>query len=264
MRSSRPGWPPPLVEAFLFGLGIGLPPIALAAILGIVAVAAVIRGLTGFGFAILAVPLLGLVIPPAQAVLFAILLQMLIGPFGVRHALGLIDRRAVTGIALAACVSTPIGLWLLSAISADAARLTIAAIALGCFSFFLIPRAPTPNASALHLAATGFASGILNGFAAMPGPPVILYFIRDTVPPAVARGSMITIFFATATMGTLVAALRGMIDRDLIILTAVCLPLMIAGNHIGAKFFGTIPEKVWRGIVIGLLAVAAVGAVLRI
>lgn len=242
----------------------GLLPSALVALLGIVAVAAVIRGLTGFGFAILAVPLLGLVIPPTQAVLFAIILQMLIGPFGVRHALGIVDKRAVSRIAIAACLSTPLGLWLLSSLSADAARLTIAAIALGCFSFFIIPRAPIPNTSALLLAATGIASGILNGFAAMPGPPVILYFIRDSVPPAVARGAMITIFFATATMGTFVAALRGMIDRDLILLTAISLPLMIVGNHIGAKFFGRIPERVWRAVVIGLLAVAAAGAMLRI
>ena len=251
-------------EEILFELGITLTPTAFGAILGIVAVAAVIRGLTGFGFAILAVPLFGLVIAPTQAVLLAILLQMLIGPFGVRHALGMIDKRAVTGIALAACVSTPLGLWLLSVTSPDTARLTIAAIAIGCFSFFLIPRAVVPNRSALHLAVTGFASGILNGFAAMPGPPVILYFIRDAVPPAVARGSMITVFFATATMGALVATLRGMIDGDLIVLTAICLPLMIAGNHIGAKFFGRIPDRVWRAVVVGLLAVAAAGAVLPV
>jgi uncharacterized protein len=230
----------------------------------IVLVAALIRGLTGFGFAILAVPLLGLVIPPSQAVIFAIIMQMLIGPFGVPQAWPEIDRRAVAWIVGFAWISTPIGLWLLSTLPVEAARIIIAGIGLGCFFLFLIKRAPMPSAAPLHLAATGLASGLLNGFAAMPGPPVILYFIRDGVPPRVARGSMITVFAGTAIAGTIVAALRGMITRELIMMTALALPIMVAGNHIGARFFGKISERLWRGLVIALLLVAAMGAVARI
>jgi uncharacterized protein len=230
----------------------------------VVLVAALIRGLTGFGFAILAVPLLGLVIPPSQAVIFAIIMQLLIGPFGVPQAWAQIDRRAVGWIVGFAWISTPIGLWLLSTLAVEAARVIIAGIGLGCFFLFLIKRAPTPNTAPLHLAATGLASGLLNGFAAMPGPPVILYFVRDGVPPRVARGSMITVFAGTAIAGTAVAALRGMITRELIVMALLALPIMITGNHIGARFFGSVSEELWRGLVIALLLVAAMGAVARI
>lgn len=230
----------------------------------VVAVAAVIRGLTGFGFAILAVPLMGLVIEPAQAVVLAIILQMLIGPFGLRHSIGVIDRRSIGTIMIAACITTPIGLWLLASLPAEYARFAIAAIGLGCFFGFMGKRAETPNESMPMLLTVGATSGVLNGFAAMPGPPVVLHFVRDGVPPAVARGSMIAIFFATATMATLVAWWRGMIDRELIVLTLASFPLMVVGNAIGARFFGRVSDSVWRGAVIALLAVAAIGAMVRL
>jgi len=45
--------------------------------------AAYIRGLTGFGMAIILVPLFGLILKPGEAVVIAILLQALIGPVGL-------------------------------------------------------------------------------------------------------------------------------------------------------------------------------------
>jgi uncharacterized protein len=243
---------------------LGLSPAATAGVAVIVLAASLVRGLTGFGYAILAVPLLGLIIPPGQAVVIAILMQMLIGPFGVRHAMGVVDAALVARISVFACATTPVGLWLLSTLSADAARLVIAGIALACFFGFLADRSKPLDTSPAKAAATGAASGILNGFAAMPGPPVILYFVRDAVPPLVARGSMIVIFFATATAGALTAWWRGMIDAGTLTLALAALPVMILGNQVGAHFFGRLPDRVWRGIVIALLVAAAAGAVLKL
>src|SRR3546814_5211934 len=91
--------------------------------------AAYVRGLTGFGMAIILVPLLGLIIPPAQAVVLGILLQLLIGPVG----LGLIhadaDRATALPIGLIAMATTPIGMAVLGVTRPDVARLLITAVA---------------------------------------------------------------------------------------------------------------------------------------
>ena len=236
----------------------------LMALSAIVLGAAAVRGLTGFGFAILAVPLMGLVIPPTEAVLLAIVLQMLIGPFGVSKAFGHIDTRLVSGVAVGAMLGTPFGLFVLSHTPMDLARLVIATIAVGCFAIFLVKRAPTPSRAPSHIAATGLAAGVLNGFAAMPGPPVILYFVRSGVTPMAARGSMILVFFAAATAGTITAWLRGLLDVHLGLLALSVFPLMLVGNHVGSKFFGVIPERVWRTAVVVLLIVSAFGALLKL
>lgn len=242
------------------GLDVG----TLVVLCGIVTGAAIARGLTGFGFAILAVPLMSLVIPPTEAVLLAIILQMLIGPFGVSKALGHIDTQLVVGVAAGAMIGTPFGLLILSSISPDVARLLIALIAVGCFGIFLVKRAPMPSRAPSHIAGTGLAAGVLNGFAAMPGPPVILYFVRSGVTPMTARGSMILVFFAAATAGTATAWMRGLVDAHLALLSAAVFPLMLAGNHVGSRFFGVVPERVWRSAVVILLIVSALGAMLKL
>ncbi len=241
----------------------GLPLLPFLLVCSIVFGAAFFRGLTGFGYAILAVPLVSLVAAPTTAVIMAILMQLIIGPFGIRSAVRVIDRPMVTKIAALSCLLTPAGLWLLDIVSADLARLIITIIAIGSFLAFMMKRPPEMNTSPLHILMVGSLSGLLNGFAAMPGPPVILHFVRKAVPPITARGSMITIFFAAATMATAVAWWRGMIDEKILVLSLLACPLMIGGNHLGARFFGSISEPVWRGFVVFLLGIAATMALIK-
>src|SRR3546814_19180322 len=85
--------------------------------------AAYVRGLTGFGMAIILVPLLGLIIPPAQAVVLGILLQLLIGPVGLRMIHHDSARVTALPIGLIAMAVTPAGMLLPDWTRADIARL---------------------------------------------------------------------------------------------------------------------------------------------
>ena len=81
--------------------------VALAAALG----AAFVRGLAGFGMAILLVPVLGLAIPPREAVVVANWLGLLIGLVGLKTIVGQSERSAFAISALA-IAATPLGVWL--------------------------------------------------------------------------------------------------------------------------------------------------------
>ena len=74
----------------------GLTPLAALAAALMTCGAAFVRGLTGFGMAIILVPLLGMLIAPGQAVVVGLILQLLIGPVG----LGIILREAHRASAL--------------------------------------------------------------------------------------------------------------------------------------------------------------------
>jgi uncharacterized membrane protein YfcA len=41
-------------------------------------------------------------------------------------------------------------------------------------------------------------------------------------------------------------------------------PLMLLGNQLGSRFFGTVEERVWRGLVVALLCVATLGALSKL
>lgn len=227
--------------------------------------AAFVRGLTGFGMAIILVPLLGMLIPPGQAVVLAIILQLLIGPVGLKIILRDADRASAVPIALLAMLATPLGMFALNAVSADVARLMIALVAIGAFLLILLPQHPAGHRpGAAMIGATGLASGVLTGFAAMPGPPVVPFYLRQQIAPERARASMMLIFFATAIAGTLAALWVGIASTRTFVLGAALFVPMWLGNALGARAFGKVPPTLWRSLVGLVLGIAGVGAVLRL
>jgi len=244
---------------------LGFAPLTLAGAAAMTFGAAYVRGLTGFGMAIILVPLLGLIIPPAQAVVLGILMQLLIGPVG----LGLIhadaDRATALPIGLIAMATTPIGMAVLGVTRPDVARLLITGVAVGAFVAVLLPKQPEghrPGRGAVI--GTGVASGILTGFAAMPGPPVVPFYLRRHLEPRVARASMLLIFFLTAIAGTAAALWVGIATKRLFLLALLLFVPMWLGNRFGGRHFGRVPPHVWQAMVAVVLGVAAISAVVRL
>lgn len=227
--------------------------------------AAAIRGLTGFGMAIILVPLLGMVIEPRSAVVLAILLQLLIGPVGLRSILADGDRATALPIAGIAMAATPLGLIALQAASPDVARLIIASVAIGAFMLVLLPMRPDGHRpSRTEIGLTGVASGILTGFAAMPGPPVVPFYLRQRIEPRVARASMMLVFFGTAIAGSVSAFALGAAATQTALLAAALFVPMLIGNWAGGLAFGRVPPPLWRSFVAVILGIAGVSAVLRL
>jgi uncharacterized protein len=243
-------------------LDIPLPALMLAALLTFGA--AYIRGLTGFGMAIILVPLLGLIIAPAEAVVVGIIVQLLIGPVGLGKIIADAERRSALIIAAWAVLATPLGLWLLGLTSPDLARLLIAVIAIGAFALVLLPPTRGRKPGGLATGLTGIASGILTGFAAMPGPPVVPFYMRQKLPPATTRASMMLVFFATAIAGTLSAFALGVATVPLLWLSLLLFPAVLAGNWLGAMAFGKVSERLWRSLVAAILGLAGVAAIVRL
>jgi uncharacterized protein len=227
--------------------------------------AALVRGLTGFGMAIILVPLLGMLMPPEQAVVLGIVLQLLIGPAGLPKILADADRRSALTIGAVAMLATPLGLAALFITPPPVARVLIAAIAIASFIAVLLPprradQPPGPVATGL----TGIASGLLTGFAAMPGPPVIPYYLRQPIAPAIARASMMLVFFLTAIAGSVAAWAMGRAGWHDLLLAGLLYAPMWLGNHLGGRAFGRIAPPLWRSGVALVLGVAALSAILRL
>lgn len=248
------------LEAFLGGVSPALFAIALALVFG----ASLVRGLTGFGLAIILVPLLGLIIAPVQAVVVSILLQLLAGPIGLRRVLADAERSTAIPIAIAAMLATPFGVWLLSVTPADVARVSIAMLALAAFGLMFVPSKEAAVPGRKETWATGIVAGVLTGFASMPGPPVVPYYMRRKLPPAVARGSMLMVFFATAIAGTVASFAIGTANLHLLWLSVLFYPALYIGTRLGELAFGKVSEPFWRTLVGGILGIAGIAAAVRL
>lgn len=244
----------------MLGLGGEQIAIALAAAL----MAAFVRGLAGFGMAILLVPVLGLAISPAEAVVTANWLGIFIGLVGLRALLGTSERSAfvIGGLAM---LATPLGVWLLSIAEPALARLLIALVALAAFGLVLLPKRPDGHQpSGFETGGTGLACGVLTGFAGMPGVPIVPFYLRRQIAPQLARASMMTIFLATSFAGVGSAmALQVATWRELG-LAALLFPAVLLGNTLGNKAFGKVSDTAWRTFVGAVLGAAALAALWRL
>ncbi|MFB0612056.1 sulfite exporter TauE/SafE family protein [Aurantiacibacter poecillastricola] len=225
--------------------------------------AAFIRGLTGFGFGILLVPILALAITPVQAVLALNIMAGLLALTEVRYVLREAERSALT-IGMLVLLATAPGLALLDATPPDLARLLIALVALSAFVAVLLPRRSANVPGPLTTGLTGLSAGLLTGFAAMPGPPVVPYYVGRDIPRTTAKASMIGIFGIAAMAGVGSGAAIGVLEWRIVILGLALFPLVLLGNWLGSLAFGKVEDRTWRIFVGTVLAAAAVAALVKL
>ncbi len=226
-------------------------------------IAGFVRGLAGFGLAILLVPVLGLAIPPGEAVVVGNWLGFLISFMHVRKQISHTERSAwiIAGTAL---LMIPLGVLALGAVTMPIARLLIALIAVLAFIAVILPPKPHHVPGRAETLATGVASGLLTGFAGMPGPPVVPFYLRRGLDPATARASMMSIFLVTQGAGVVIAVIMGAANWHELWIALALYPLVVAGNWLGSKAFGRIDPRAWRLIAGGVLGAAALGALFKL
>ena len=241
----------------------GFTALQLAVALGAALGASFVRGLTGFGMAILLVPVLALALPPVEAVVLGNCLSVLIGLTEVRMLVREAERSAwvIGGIVV---LTTPFGMWALFSTTPDIARLVIALIAFSAFLAILLPRRGEAVPGPMVTGGVGVLSGLMTGYAGMPGPPVVPYYAGRTLPRITIKASMLLIFTIAASAGLASATWLGVLRVELALFALVMLPVILLGNRLGSAVSGRISDPVWRAVVGIVLAGAALGAMARL
>ena len=225
--------------------------------------AALLRGFTGFGFAIAAVPLLSLALPPARVVPLAVVLQVLASLVDLRAASRLTDWRSMLWLTPGMVVGTPLGLLLLTRLSAKDARLTIGMLILG--STVLLGcglRLPARPANWM-IGLVGAISGVMNGVAAMSGPPVVAYLMALPHGATVIRATSLVFFTLTALVAVVPLAVAGLIDRQTLLFALLSWPVLLVGTYLGAWAFRRAEPRSHRRSSLTILVVLAIVLIAR-
>ena len=135
-------------------------------------------------------------------------------------------------------------------------------ILLASTSLLLGVRAPWSDSSGVRLA-TGFASGIVNGLAAIGGMVVAVMLFSTTIPAAAARATLIAMFLATDVYSLGWAGSAGLLDANLLRWVAWLVGPMLVGIAIGSRHFLGVSEDQFRRIVLRVLAAVAALGLLR-
>lgn len=219
---------------------------------------AFLRGMAGFGFALAAVPIVALMLPPLEAVTLAVLLQVVVG---FRDAFTL-HRDAhwpsLTRLCIGSVVGTPIGVYALAVLSPDAARIMIALAILAGLAL-LLRKKTTPSQPHANLAlVAGVASGACSGLAAIPGPPAVAYYLGAGTNSVQTRASLLLFFFFATLIATPGLVIAGGAPSSLLMLTVISIPAMAAGTWLGTEAFKRLDNAQYRKVAIAVMACSAV------
>jgi len=239
-----------------------MPTTLITAVFGVLA-ASVLRGFIGFGFGLSAVPLLSLALPPTKVVPFVTILQVLVGLTGLREAWRLTNWRAVLGLAPGLILGVPLGLFLLTELPANRARLAIGLlIAVSVAGLARNLRLPARPSRGVTLAA-GILSGTMNGLASMGGPPIVVYLLASSSDAAVVRATSIVYFLVAAVVTAVPMAARGLVDREVLLWSLASIPVLAAGSWLGTWAFQRAGARFHRFTALAVLTVLAVALIGR-
>jgi len=229
----------------------------------VVVLAAVLRGFTGFGFALVAVPVFSLIMAPTEAVVLSALLTLTISLVGIRSYWGVVPLKPMWPLVLMALVGTVAGTWVVTVISVSEFQLWAGlSVILACLGMSLF----RPSERPLHPAfawLTGLLSGLMNGALAIPGPPMIIYAMLQEPQPQRSRALLMTFFLAASVLALVSYTVAGFLNMRSAAYFITALPALYAGDRLGYYLFRRFGSALYRRItMLGLLAMG-LGIVIR-
>lgn len=242
---------------------LGLDFVSLTITVSSVFVAGIIRGYSGFGFAMVAVTSISLVLPPVQVVPTVLMLEVLASLRLVPQVWRDIDWGSLRWLLAGSLLAAPCGVYLLVNIPAVPMRISISLLVLAAAILLIRGWAWRRMPGRSWIFSAGVSSGILNGAAAIGGPPVILLYLSSPAGVTVSRASIIAYFFAIDAISLAMSSIQGLTTSKTLTTTAVCLLPLLFGIGIGSRMFIKVDKDSFRHHVLILLIMLSIAGLVR-
>jgi uncharacterized protein len=227
---------------------------------GAAALAGLVRGFSGFGAAMVFIPLAGVVVRPEVAVPLLFIADNL----ATLHITLPSFRRCcwpeILPLMVGATLTLPLGVALLVSVDPVAMRWAISltillSVAVLASGWRLQQALPLPGT-----AAVGGLAGLAGGAAALYGPPLILFWLGGRSGAAQVRDNIYAIFGLLSVIAGVTQWLNGLLTLDVLREAMILLPVYILATLVGARLFHRASDGLYRQFGLGLCALAAFAA----
>ncbi len=228
---------------------------ALVAIFLAVLVASVAQSVAGFGFSLISVPLISLVLSAKSAVVGTTGVGLLISLSVAVRQHDHVEWRSAGLLIAAAIAGMPLGLLVITQVPERDLQIAIAVTVLVFGA--LLWRGLTLRTDRLGAElGVGLTAGVLSTATGMSGPPLVIALQARHVQPAAFRATLAVIFTCSGliSLGLFVAA--GRFDHDAGRVALAGLPAMVLGVIGGERVFRRIDPSRFRALVLALLALS--------
>jgi uncharacterized membrane protein YfcA len=241
------------------GLPLELPIFLIATFAG-----AVVAGLSGFAFGLVAASIWLYILSPLQSATLIIAFGLIVQGYSVwklRHAL---DWKKLWPFIIGAAIGVPVGVAVLTWANPAYVRIGVGVflILYSLYAWFRPTLRPVTSGGAAADAGIGFLNGVLGGMTGLAGILVTIWSGLRGWPKDQQRAVFQPVAVAIFLMSAIWLGAKGAVTADTIKLFAIGLPVLIAGTWLGLKLYGRLDEATFRKVVLVVLFASGVGLIL--
>jgi uncharacterized membrane protein YfcA len=235
--------------------------VSVSAAIGICAIAFIAgtsRGFSGFGSALIFMPLASSLAAPRLVAALLLIIDFVAAAPLLPNAWKQADRKATAVIVSGALIGVPLGTYFLSRLDPVTTRWIISGFVFALLLLLLSGWRYRGKDHVVLSVGIGGLSGFGSGLAQTGGPPIVGYWLGRPIAAVVARANIFLFFGASDIFSVVSYALSGLITPDAIAFSLMVGPVYGIGVWFGASLFGRASEKVFRAICYVLIAAAVI------
>lgn len=224
-----------------------------------VTLAATTQGLTGFGFSVVAVPLLLTTVDGPTTIVVSLLLSLVLTATLLRRG-DLAFARSAAPMFASGIAGAVLGGAALPWLDGPWLRPLVGFLAFGSALMVLVgrfrkQREDRPRSGA-GMWIGGFVSGVMNSLASLSGPAAALTTLREGWPPERMRRTLLAYSFFVNAVALCALAPSGLVTQKRIVLSAMLLPAVAVGRWAGTAGARKIPARHVPAIMLTLVLLA--------
>jgi uncharacterized protein len=228
------------------------------AICAIAFVSGTARGFSGFGSALIFMPLASSLATPRLVAALLLVIDFVAAAPLVPNAWKHADRKATAIMVAGALVGVPIGTWFLSQLDPVTTRWIISGFVTALLALLLSGWRYRGKDHAVISIGVGGLSGFCSGLAQTGGPPIVGYWLGRPIASNIARANILLFFGASDFFSMVSYGVTGLITLESIRFSLLVGPVYGIGVGLGASLFGRASDRLFRAICYGLIVLAVI------
>lgn len=227
-----------------------------------VAMATVLQGITGFGFGLLAAPILLVLVTKTTSVTTLITIGTGVNAYLLWHLRGkaVIDTRLFKRLLISTAAGLPFGLLALKEIDIHALRV-VAGVCVVLFAAIVYMLKVRIARTGTATAAAGWVAGVLQASIGLIGPPVALLLTAQEMERDEFRRTLAALFLIVNVITLSLFSVTGALSVHGVLLGLPCIPGALLGARAGSAVAHRVSEEQFTHLIFGLISVAGIIAV---
>jgi len=224
----------------------------------VVFVAFFIRSMTGFGSALISIPLLALLFDLKVVVPLEAILEVAISVLLLRAVYHTIDRRTVLPMMVGVAIGALFGVYGLSTVETPLLKRVFGVAIMG-YALYLYrdQRPPRYQPTSLGWGFTaGLGGGLIGGTVGTSGPPYVIYLSYRLRDKSVLRATLIALFAFDGLWRVGLFTATGLLTGEILLMTAAVIPALVLGTWLGHRAHFNISQRRFMQLVAVVLGVA--------